>query len=174
MPGYYTYLMSSLPMLYFGAKAPFSSERFFQMCEGIVSQGDIEALKKSSSCDEEYDCPNPAWNKWRTFDTVLRNELVKIRAARKHKDPLKYMRQDDYTDPSIAHIAIHAHRMPSIIEAEIVLDKERWRVLDEISVGHYFDIDVLIAYTNKLAILERWDRINSADIASELEKAEVV
>ena len=174
MPSYYTYFISSLPMLYFGAKSPLSSERFFNMCENVISESDIDILKRSCSLEDTCGDVHPTWKKWRAFDIALRNELVKIRAARKHKDPLKYMRQDGYTDPSIAHIAIHAHRAPSIIEAERILDEERWRMLDELSAGHHFDIDFLIVYANKLAILERWDRINSADTSSELEKVEAV
>ena len=35
--------------------------------------------------------------------------------------------------------------------------------MDELATGHYFDLDFLISYALKLLILERWERINSAD-----------
>ena len=172
MAGYYTYLISGLPMLHFGAKPPVSSERFFQICHGIISEADIDIIKNAVRIEgHNYKKVQPTAEKWRTFDTVLRNELVKIRAARKRIDPFKFMRGHGQTDPSIAHIALHAHRTPSLMESEEILDKERWQVLDDLSVGHYFDIEFLIIYGIKLLILERWDRINSADSSAELDKA---
>ena len=170
MPGYYTYLMSSLPMLHFGAKPPFSFDRFLRMCESIVSEEDIDIVKAFTRVgDYDYEKGQATAEKWHTFDRTLRNELVKIRASRKKVDPLKYMRGEGYAEPSITHIAIHAHRDPSILEAERVLDQERWRFLEELAVGHYFDIDSLIIYANKLLILEQWDRINTADKSSMIE-----
>jgi len=165
-------------MLYFGAKPPFSFERFLEMCEGVVSEEDIDSVKTSAMIDDREKSQAEAETvrlqaveKWRAFDTALRNELVKIRATRKKVDPAKHMRGEAYADPALAHIAIQAHRNLSILEAEEALDRERWRFLEELSAGHYFDIDTLIVYANKLLILERWDRINSTDKSQALEKA---
>lgn len=174
MPGYYTYLISSLPMLHFGMEPPLSFERFLQLCDGLIADSDIDILKATSvvgECGyEESPATFPpkadqplAEKKWRAFDITLRNELVKIRAARKRLDPLKYIRGGEYAEPAIAHIALHAYRAPSILEAEKILDQVRWRFLEGLSAGHYFDIDALIIYASKLLILERWDRIDTAD-----------
>ena len=134
------------------------------MCEGLISDDDIDVLKQASTpSGYDFEDGHPALKKWRVFDGALRNELVKIRAARKKVDPLRYQRYGGYGDPSITHIALHAHRTPSILEAEKILDQARWRFLDELSVGHYFDIDFLVAYANKLLVLERWDRIDTLD-----------
>lgn len=162
MPSYYIYLLASLPMLHFGNKPPFSFERFLEICKDKISEDDINLIKLIR---EDYACAGlqPTLKKWHVFDTALRNELVKIRAGRKHLDPLKYTRGEDYIEAYISHIAMNAHRNPSILEAERALDQDRWRKLDELAVGRYFDLDVLIVYALKLLILERWERINSAD-----------
>jgi hypothetical protein len=171
MSGHYIYLMSSLPMLHFGMKPPFSFEKFLQTCHGIISDSDITILKTASQTGEYgYECAQPTLKKWRTFDITLRNELVKMRAARKRLDPLKYIRSGGDTEPAITHIALHARRAPSILEAEKILDRERWRFLDESSVGHYFDIDALIIYAIKLLILERWGKINTLDKSRTLDE----
>lgn len=101
--------------------------------------------------------------KWRDFDIALRNELVRVRAARKKVDPLKYLRHDGYSQPQIVHIASVSLRNPLILEAEKALDLERWRLLDELSYGRYFDFDTLVIYALKLLILERWAKIGVAD-----------
>ena len=174
MPGYYIYLASSLPMLHFGAKPPVSSERFLEMCRGMISDDDLAVLRRiveSLRIEENIPPSCEAERKWRAFDTALRNELAKIRAARRKQDPLKFVRQDGYAGPSIVHIALHAHRTPEPLEAERILEQARWQALDESSLGHYFDIDFMVIYAYKLLILERWERINAAEAPRELDKA---
>ena len=169
MPDFYVYLISSLPMLHFGAKPPFTFAKFLEICQDKIPKSDAGIIK---SLTEGYDSEfsHPALKRWRDFDTALRNELVKIRASRRHVDYLKYVRGDEYIEPYVIHIAMSAYRTPSILEAERSLDRERWRILDELAVGHYFDLDFLIVYALKLLILERWERINSADKSRLLEE----
>ena len=176
MPAYYTYFISTLPMLIWGARPPFSFEKFLNLCQGFIPEAGIELLKKCSVTGE-YVHPAPArrggvhpvaqnstLKKWHVFDTALRNELVRIRASHKHIDPQPYIRQQGhYRDSYLTHSAMNAHRNPSTLEAEKALDQERWNFLDELSRGHYFDIDFLIVYVHKLLLLERWERIVTAD-----------
>lgn len=172
MHNFYTYLISSLPMLHFGAKPPFPYEKFLEMCEGLISNEDAELLScviLSPSFGETSQ--NDTLARWQAFDTALRNELVKIRALRRHIDPAKYLRKDSCTEAYISHLAMNAYRNPSILEAERALDWARWHFLDELSFGHYFDLDILIIYALKLLILEKWDKINMADKEQDIEIA---
>lgn len=163
MTDFYVYLISSLPMLHSGAKPPFSFERFLEICQDKISAEDIHLIKLTQEAFL-YTGDQSTLKQWCAFDTALRNELVKIRASSKHLDPLKYIRGQDYIEPYIAHTAMSVRRSPSILEAERLLDQERWRKLDELALGHYFDLDFLICYALKLLILERWERINTADM----------
>jgi hypothetical protein len=101
--------------------------------------------------------------KWGRFDLMLRNELARLRASRRKKDPSLYLRSEEHADSEITHIASSAYRNTHILSAQEHLDKERWRFLEEASLGHYFDADTLCSYALKLAILIRWDKINKAD-----------
>ena len=149
-------------MLHFAANPPFSFERFLEICKDKIADEDIEVIKLAKEA-YTYQGEQPTLKRWCAFEVALRNELVKIRAGRKHIDPLKYIRGDGYIEPHIAHIAMNACRNPAILEAEKGLDQGRWGALDELAVGHYFDLDFLLTYALKLLILERWQRINSAD-----------
>ena len=162
MPNYYIYLISSLPMLHFGTKPPFSFEKFLENCRDKIADADIDCIRLAKEA-YAYQGEEPTLKKWSAFEVALRNELVKIRAVRKHIDPLKYTRGDGYIEPYITRIAMNASRNPAILEAEKGLDQGRWRALDELAVGHYFDLDFLLTYALKLLILERWQRINSVD-----------
>ncbi|MFH0762479.1 MAG: hypothetical protein V1925_01135 [Candidatus Omnitrophota bacterium] len=163
MPAYYTYLTASLPSLAFGTEPPFSYAEFLSLCEPLIPEADFNILRASAAGRQ------PTLQKWFEFDTALRNELAKIRSARKKIDPEKYLRRDGFVDPYIAHTAINACRSPSPLQGQKLLDDARWRLLDELCAGHYFDLDSLIIYAQKLLILERWKRTNSADAPALLE-----
>ncbi|MEW6101578.1 MAG: DUF2764 family protein [Candidatus Omnitrophota bacterium] len=164
MPAYYIYLISSLPMLHFGNKPPFSFEKFLNICQGLILEEDLVILKRISRSGEYEDKEaHPALRAWYDFDTDLRNELVKIRAGHKKIEPAKYLRKDGFIESAVSHLAWNAHRSTSLLEGEKILDAGRWNKLEELSLGHYFDLDSLIIYAVKLLILERWERINSAD-----------
>lgn len=172
MANLYIYFIASLPMLHFGAKPPFSSERFLKMCQELILEGDLWILSTLPQA-EEYSLKtieHPLVQRWVEFDLALRNELVRLRAARKHLDPTTYLRHDGYSGPSLAPLALAAQRNPSLIDAEKMLDAQRWKALEELAFGHYFDLDFLIIYAYKLLILERWDKIGSADKTALLEK----
>jgi hypothetical protein len=152
-------------MLNFGAKPPFSFKDFIQKCGSLIPDEEIEVIRgiPSSGAFLVPDGGSEVLKKWKDFDIALRNELVKVRALRKKSDPLKYLRRDEYFQPQIVHIASVALRNPLILEAEKALDLERWRLLEELSCGRYFDFDALLIYALKLLILERWAKISLAD-----------
>jgi len=165
MPAYYTYLISSLPLLNFTAKAPFSLEDFFSKCKNLILQKEFEIL--CSVCQQDlYVLTAQSTNslkQWVNFETVLRNELVRARAGRKKVDPLKFLRFPDSPQVEISHLAMAAYRSTSILEAEKILDQARWNFLDALGFAHYFDFDYLLIYGLKLKILERWDIIQKVD-----------
>lgn len=142
------------------------------MCEGLILEQDIYILKNLPMQDGDFNpsARNPVIQRWLAFDTSLRNELVKIRVQHKHIDPLKYLRPDAHIDFRLSHIALAAHRNPSLVEGERSLDQARWEALDELQRGHYFDTVFLFVYGYKLKLLERWGRISTADKAHLLEK----
>lgn len=132
------------------------------LCEKFIPLQDFETIKiVLEKPGYIYTGRQASLKKWFTFDTLLRNELVKVRASHKRIDPARYLRHDGYAGQEIMHLALGAHRNPSILEGERVLDQARWQVLEQLSFGHFFDLDFLIIYALKLLILERWERIRS-------------
>jgi len=165
MPKFYTYLISSLPVLIFGMKPPFFFERFLENCRPFISEEDLFLLSNLPVTVDEYgkSVGNPTIEKWLAFDTTLRNELVKIRAHSRKMDAAKYLRGENPIDVAIFHTAMSSHRSASILEGEKILDEARWQALDDLGIGHYFDMDSLILYAYKLKILERWETIHTQD-----------
>ncbi len=160
----YYYFIASLPMLEFAMKIPFFYGDFLIRCREQLNSADmgiIERVKKGPFEDTED--PSPTFKQWKMFDRTLRNEITRYRAIRKTKDPVQYIRGENYLDPFVSGFAHWAVNQDSLIEAELYLDRLRWERIEELEKGHYFDIDYLVAYALKLQILERWQRINSSD-----------
>jgi hypothetical protein len=173
MADFYPYLVASFPMLHFGMKPPFSFERFLGECQPFMPEKDFKILS-SLPLPEEYqerEKGPPLVQNWIEFDTALRNELVRIRAARTRRDPAAYIRAGVYGDSSLNPAVLAAATNASLSGAEKALDELRWKKLDDLATGHYFDLDFLITFGYKLMILERWDQIRTADGRILLEQA---
>jgi hypothetical protein len=165
MPAYYTYLISSLPVLIFSAKPPFSLEDFFVKCRDLIPEKESEILSNLDK-QEAYVLTGKnidSLKRWGDFEVTLRNELVRVRASRKKIDPVKFLRFPDSPQAQISQVAMNAYRSVSILEAEKILDQARWDFLEALSFGHYFDFDYLLIYGLKLKILVRWENIQRAD-----------
>jgi hypothetical protein len=173
MADFYPYLIASLPMLHFGMKPPFSFERFLEVCRQFIPEKDFQLLSNLPQ-PEQYSANGKRHQiiqKWIEFDVALRNELVKIRASRKHVEPVTYLHPDGYSGSSLAPVVMATNINTSVLDAEKSLDETRWKALEELATGHYFDLDLLITYAYKLLILQRWENIRSADGTILLEQA---
>ncbi|MBU0502763.1 MAG: DUF2764 family protein [Candidatus Omnitrophota bacterium] len=162
MANLYPYLISSLPMLSFGAPAQFGLAELIEKCSGLIPCDHLETLR-SISIEGPSGSLNPVIRKWSGFNITLKNELVKVRSTRKKARAEDYLRPGGYTEPSLYYLALAAHRNLSLLDGEKILDIARWKFLEELSFGHYFDLDLVIIYAYKLLILERWEKINTAD-----------
>jgi len=200
MPNYHPYIISSLPYLHFGTKAPMEFNRFLELVRDFIPQKDLAVLEncadifnplaripQATPVDELQSGTSPhgdeqkmtpelcPWGSrepykakgivkvWHDFEFGLRNELVKIRAKRRHKNAAAYLRNYLEVEPSFAHKLSEIVRQPQPLEVERALDTLRWNKLDELCFGHYFDIEFLFIYAQKLLILKRWDIIHSAE-----------
>jgi hypothetical protein len=173
MADFYPYLIASLPMLHFGTKPPFSFERFLEICRPLVPEKDFQLLRTLPQPEQylEKGKRHRIIQKWVEFDGALRNELVRIRAIKKHIEPATYLRPEGYSASSLSPAILAANINTTIPDAEKILDETRWKALEELATGHYFDLAFLITYAYKLLILQRWENIRSADGTILLEQA---
>jgi hypothetical protein len=171
MASSYPYLISSLPMLHFGAKPPFTFEDLLQACKDLIPDEDFGIVDLcANDALWEQSIGQDTLKAWIAFEVGLRNELAKVRASRRKIDPAGYLRSGGSDDTRLYHIAMNSHRILPIVESEKFLDQARWNRLDELAFGHYFDLDALIVYALKLKILWRWEKFARADKQEILEK----
>lgn len=178
----YYYAVAALPGLSLDTEPPWTIDSFLEFSGAQLTSADFEILRSATlepeevsvelqplrdeagadtqignnSEDEAYDIAGSgAAAHWRRFETSLRNALVKVRT----EDP---NRQNAYTRPSdtaedqrVHEIAREAHAASHPLDAEHVLDRARYSFLEELEVGHFFDIDRLVVYYLKLQLVTR-------------------
>jgi hypothetical protein len=151
----YYYTLATLPFLQYEDKAPFSTEEFIAACRGNISQEDLQLLQtvRLEPADPQG---QPFLAEWYGWEQALRNELVKLRAGRLGLEVGEYLREGEY-HTGVFDIAREAFNQESPLDAETVLNRARWRKIEEMEVGRFFELANLIAFSLKLQLLLRKD-----------------
>jgi len=153
MTAYY-YPAASLPMLRGPDQPPpITSEKMLDVCSRYLASRDYDALH-AATLKADVESASGICLSYYLWEMSLRNELVRYRAVLQGLAPDEFLREspDIFGSTSIAYEAM---AIKSPLEAEMYLDGCRWAKIEELSAGHYFDIDFLLAYRLKLQILER-------------------
>jgi hypothetical protein len=151
----YYYLVASLPMLFFDSERPPSLEEFLTLCAEHLSPADLRMVEAAGVSAEGPSGPTCALlERWRAWETALRNELVRLRAKAHGLDPERHLREGEEI-VSVTNIARSAFAQDLPLAAEQSLDRARWDFLDELEEGHYFDVEKVVAYHLRLQILSR-------------------
>ena len=169
----YYYFVASLPLVSFDGKMPMSVEAFHEDCRRLLTEKDYALMQRLWVSDENdlSGTGNRVLDAWLFFDRGFRNELAWHRANRLNKDPLKYLRGPRALDPLYAEEVSRISKMEDLWEAEKTLNKMKWRFLEDLAAGHYFDIEFLLIYALRLTMLERFQEYASpagGDFAREL------
>lgn len=157
----YYYLVSTLPMLAFDADSYPSESDFLEACAARMSPGDYGKLIHTQLyVDPAYDPRTPVQAWWYYQELGLRNALVRVRAAALNRDAEQSIRPTpegrDYGDePAVIGVVREAYSQESPLRQEERLLLYRWQLLEEASVGHFFDLDTLVIYYLQLKILGR-------------------
>lgn len=153
----YYFLISSLPYLLPSGQIDMSIGDFLGTCESNMPADEFNLLTQCSldpKGESEGSVSHPILNKWNSWETSLRNELVKLRASKLKLDADDYLKEGGGT-AGLFESAREAVNMGNPQEAELRLDRIRWSFLNELEAGHFFDLEKLLIYYLKLQILKR-------------------
>ena len=184
----YFYLMAQLPYLLYEQRPPMTSEAFISLCESLLSRGDFKLLsglsldqqsssegKKKRLQDEvvsgKVDGPSyarPALSTgcsfidgWREWERALRLNLAKNRAIKKEREDLILVEPPLIPMDAVNTAAKAVSSGISPLDGEILIDKARWNVIDNLAGIDYFDRKNVFAYFLKLLLLERRQAFNA-------------
>ncbi len=159
MAAYY-YLAASLPMLTGPDMAPpLASAEFLDACRRFMPARDFRgiegvALKPDNRMTPEKELWPRVYREFYLWECSLRNNLASLRAASQSLPEDSFLRPGDQMFGT-ASVAEEAMGKTSPLEAELFLDAARWMKISELSAGHFFDMDFLVAYSLQLQLLER-------------------
>jgi len=160
MSGRYYYLVASLPHLSLRAAPRLTTGQFLSRCATQVSAVHYQILTEVELFQAQPKGTGLALlDRWYDRECALRNALAVVRAKRLGVEAAGHPR-DFRHDPSLAEIARHLLALDSPLAADEDLDRLRWRFLEELAFGYYFDLETLVVYLLKLQILERRARFD--------------
>lgn len=154
----YYFAVASLPALKSGDKSPITWERFDDLARTALTSEDLVVYEKAL-LGNPSDTDNEFLSRWFTWEKEFKKELARLRLARGgFENPTALPEtQGVYTFGETVK-SLMAKENP--LEAEYLLDSLRWSFLDELSFGHYFDLETLLAYSLKLQILVRQENFD--------------
>ena len=150
MQSKYYYLVSSLPSLQFNERPGILKEEFLSECGKWVDLPEFKILQgvDTDSAKTPFNSKQ-ILRQWKMFDISLRDDLS---IARKIIQDATNEKLPD------SMLSVFNKETPFLMEKEFA--RKQWVMLDELELGHYFDINILIVYFLKLQILERFAVFN--------------
>ena len=153
----YYYTVSALPYLTYDGGLRLSIDDFLSLCRDTLSPLDWSILEKIG-LRGSFESGNGTHAAWTVFETALRGEIAKLRAQKRGAE------SDAPRQGALSALVIDTARAAvneiSPTAAEDLLLRTLWRFLDELEVGHHFDLDKIILYYLRLRILELKDLRN--------------
>ena len=155
MKGQYYYVITSLPYLSLSEELPIRKDDFLANCKKYLKKTDFDILESVSLFDaEENEVPLGVIRRFFKWERGIRNSLVRLRAESLGLEPDEFIR-DEIVDHFQVLLAEEAFNTDSPLMAEEILNRARWRYLDELEFEHYFDIERIVIFFIKFQILER-------------------
>ena len=160
MSNSYYYLIACLPYLSFHKPQVISILEFSSRCSSYLKRHDFEVTQSIISGK-----PNKAAQslkvvrEWLNWDMELRAVLAGLRAKAKGlAEPLDAAKQGAKTSSynlESHKLAMDIFSAASPLDADDMLEIARWRKLESLEHGEYFNLEWLALYCLKLQIMER-------------------
>jgi hypothetical protein len=93
------------------------------------------------------------------YDRLLRNAQAVAAAKKMNIAPDDYI-VGEYNPAALSEEITQVVAKSDILTREEQLDKLRWQKVNEITVFNYLDIEYLLAYVTKAAIVDRWIKLD--------------
>ena len=148
MPQFY-FTVSSLPLLLLDADLTLTPESFVELCKDQLPPSSFSEFEDAIKL--EGITQNKTAAMLRLWTQSLKYELARLRAQK-----LGWEFDVQYEVPyfqATETTARESFNEESPLLAEEILNRARWNYLEELEIGHYFDLEKLIIYYFKLVLL---------------------
>jgi len=161
MGQHYIYVNATLPVLYFESQPPFTVEEFLIKIESLLTKEDYALLMKIINDDREVDTSNEVVKNIILFSRGFQNDLTYFRAERAKKDPADFLRGGRTGNQRYQEVIVQAAKNANLLEAEKMIDQFKWEVWDNLVANSFFEIENIVIYALKLAVLDKYRDIRS-------------
>lgn len=148
------YLIPSLPEIEKDKKPPMSSCEFLDVCRQYVPARDFTSLEQCQLYKFDWHNPFKLIREWYNLECDLRNQMVELRAEKLGKQPAMFF-HGEYLRGKIdddVRFLCQLQEPSALAEA---LFKRRWRLLNRLQSGQFFNREWLSIYYLKLQLLEK-------------------
>ena len=140
------YIVTQLPMLFFGKETIITIDYFLAESEKWMSSKEFNILSNADINDTSTRTnDHKVLALYKNFESQVKNDIVNWRKAKQLDQDYK---------PSSFPISLIKDGNP--LDVEIKLMELRWAFIDEMERERHFDLGVLILYYLKLQILKRY------------------
>ena len=163
----YYYFVATLPTLELGSPAPMTSAEFLERSQRFLAAEDF-AVIHAATLISGVDGPPPACaaspllTGYYSWERSVRNELVRLRARRLERAADPWIRSAG-RDDAASRAAQAAFQASHPLEAELILERERWERIRTLRSLHFFDLELIAAYRLELQIIERLARLRDVE-----------
>ncbi|MCE5255262.1 MAG: DUF2764 family protein [Spirochaetaceae bacterium] len=138
-----------------------------------MNKEDYAELEQGASLVAAEELPesfrSPLLWKYLQWERTFRNELSVLRARDTGRDENKYSRPCAFNESELQPLMAGARQSAALcfavqdpLLAEQAIERERWAMVEELSIYSSFDLDFLMAYRLKLGIVSRLARFDQA------------
>ena len=150
----YVYLVASLPQLELTTPPRLTSGALLASSAGVLRDDHWEDLRAVLEGRLD-DVSAPELRPYRDAETQLRDSLARLRAARAGASYDTGAHPHGY-DARCHEVAARAMELADPLARELMLDRLRWTLLDELVVPAPFGVQAVLAYGIKLRLTEKW------------------
>ena len=151
----YYYLTASLPGIEMEGPLPFSVADFRGMCVSVLEERDLLELDCVLEGRMEDGC-SAFCREFTAAETQLRNALVRVRAGHRKIEGKSWLRDHAGYSLVVEKAVTDAYAKSNPLERELVLDRHRWKVLEELALADSFGLPAVLSFAARLKLVERW------------------
>lgn len=145
-------------MLFLDEELPISSEEFLAACESVPTSLNTEDIRHILKGEPEKG-KHPFIRKWLWRETQLRNAIARERASKANVEAEPFQRDYKGFDTYTEKVVEEAMNRPNPLERELMLDRFRWKTIEDMALFDPFGITAVFAFALKFALAERWSRL---------------
>lgn len=151
----YYYLVAGLPDLVFGERPAMTMQEFRDVCDTFLTENNKAALFGLLDGELDPEAPEPV-AAWADIETQVKNAGARALARKAGLEPAQYERPHGRYFAEAEYVVSEALGAGNPLERESSLDRGRWKLAEELSVGDPFGFGAVVSYGIRLKIAWRW------------------